>query len=78
MIDEERGEVVAVVVGDVRSAAVLMRDHLVHTAELLARQLDPEVDVASWRTRTASFVVSSMLLSDDISRSSDPGRQERT
>lgn len=78
ILEEHAPIVEAVVAGDVRGAAVLMRDHLVHTAELLARQLDPDVDVAAWRTRTASFVVSSMLLSEDISRSSDPGRQERT
>lgn len=78
ILEEHAPIVEAVVAGDVGRAASLMRDHLVHTAELLVRQLDTEVDVDAWRARTASFVVSSMLLSDDISPSSDPGPQERT
>ena len=49
--------------GDASRAARLMRDHLVHTAELLVRQLDPGADVTALRDRLDRTGLGSMLLS---------------
>lgn len=64
ILEEHAPVVEAVVAGDAPRAARLMRDHLVHTAELLARQLDADVDVVALRDRLERSGVSSMLLSD--------------
>jgi DNA-binding GntR family transcriptional regulator len=72
ILEEHVPIVRAVLDGDSDRAAALMRDHLVHTAELLVRQLDPTADVGEWRSRTAAFDVSSMLLSRTSSTPQDP------
>ena len=62
ILEEHVPVVDAVVAGDVLAATALMRDHLVHTAVLLARQLDPDADVDAWVERTGAFVVGDHLL----------------
>lgn len=62
ILEEHVPVVEAVLAGDVLAATALMRDHLVHTAVLLARQLDPDADVETWVERTAAFVVGDHLL----------------
>lgn len=70
----------AILGADAARAASLMREHLMHTAELLVGQLDEAVDVHAWRTRVDA------LLGDDpgslesvestpgaVTRGGDPG-----
>lgn len=57
ILEEHVPVVEAVLAGDGPGAARLMRDHLVHTAELLARQLDPDADLAPWHDRIGGLVV---------------------
>lgn len=72
ILEEHVPIVRAVLDGDAAGAATLMRDHLVHTAELLVRQLDPTADVGEWRSRVDTFMLSSMLPSEASSAPLDP------
>lgn len=63
ILEEHQPIVAAVLDRDADRAALLMREHLVHTAELLVRQLDADADVAGWRSRAEALSASSMLLS---------------
>lgn len=63
ILEEHAPVVDAIREGDASRAARLMRDHLVHTAELLVRQLDPGADVTALRDRLDRTGLGSMLLS---------------
>lgn len=71
VLEEHVPVVEAVLAGDAPRAASLMHAHLVHTAELLVGQLDPDADVRGWATRTTASGLSSMLLSE-ASSAGDP------
>ncbi len=67
VLEEHVPVVEAVLAGDASRAATLMHAHLVHTAELLVLQLDPDADVRGWARRTTAAAISSMLLSEGSS-----------
>ena len=56
ILAEHEPIVAAVLARDAGGAASAMRDHLLHTAELLARQIDPRADLAGWRERVAAVL----------------------
>lgn len=72
ILEEHEPIVQAVLDEDAGRAAALMREHLQHTAELLARQLDPAVDLDAWRSRAQALTASSMLLSSMSSTRLEP------
>ena len=56
ILAEHEPIVAAVLARDAGGAASAMRDHLLHTAELLARQIDPRADLAGWRERVVAVL----------------------